>query len=335
MDYIIDNINNVSQHQPEQNLQDQRKAEESTRFYHQLWQKANDINQWATSEINNNNAPIQPLKTMIQQLENGEGAFLWDTIIQSLKMEDSLILNVFMPRANYDMLTDHATNVAILSLRLGLSTELYSHGKLIQLGTAALVHDLGMAGIQKSILSQSANLSEEQTEEFMRHIPLGTKILSKLGEEYDWLTTICSQEHERENGQGFPAGLAQDQIHHMSKIIGLTDTLESMTHPPWEMSPMDAIQTLITTQKKLFSASLLKILLKELSPFPPGTYVRLNSKEIGQIIEISKGHPLRPSLKIIFDASGIPLKNPKIVHLKSKPLLYIVGSVKKSMFHSI
>ncbi|MGA1826331.1 MAG: HD-GYP domain-containing protein [bacterium] len=310
---------------------DKENQRNSNLLYEQLRQKANDIFMWATSSIEDKNAPIQPLKELIQKLEGGGCASFWNNIIKSLEMDDGLIFNVFGTRGKYDILTDHATNVAILSLKIGMATGIYSHNKLIQLGIAALVHDLGMAAVPKSILTKNDNLSEEQTKEFIKHIPIGTSVLSGLGEQYNWLATICHQEHERENGQGFPAGLEGDQINHMAKIIGLTDTLESMVHPPWEMSPIDAIQTIITTQKKLFSISLVKILLKELSPFPTGSYVRINSKEIGQIIGTSKNHPLRPIIKIIIDSSGIPLKEAKIVNLKSKPLLYIVGSATQSM----
>lgn len=296
-------------------------------LYKQLWRKAKDIYGWAVAFSKSQKGSIDRLKKLIQQIEKDE---IWSKLMESLAMEDDLLFNVFMPKEKYDILTHHPVNVAILSIKLGMAINKYSEDEIKQLGLAALVHDIGMAGILMSIMNKETDLSEKEKKAIENHPSIARSYLSQLGKEYEWLSVICYQEHERENGKGYPDGLAKDQIHVMAKIIGLMDTVDAMVHPrPWKKThpPPDAIESLLSTQKDFFSPDLVKTFLREVSPFPPGSFVQLNSKEIGQVTGIVKKHPLRPDLIVHFDSSGVQLKKTKIIKLSVNPFLHIVGSL--------
>ncbi|MGA1840864.1 MAG: HD-GYP domain-containing protein [bacterium] len=295
-------------------------------LYKQLWHKAKDIYGWAVAFNTDKKATFDRLKKLIRQVEKDE---LMSKIMGNLSMGDDLLFNVFMPKEKYDILTHHSVNVTILSLKLGMAIKEYSEAELKQLGLAALVHDIGMGSIAMSIINKETNLSDKEKKAIARHPNIGRAYLSELGEAYEWLATICYQEHERENGQGYPEGLAEDQINLMAKIIGLADTVDAMVHPrPWKktQSPPDAIESILGTQKDFFSPELVKTLLREISPFPPGSYIQLNSKEIGQVIGIAKQYPLRPDILIYFDSNRIQLKRPKVIKLSTNPFLQIRGS---------
>lgn len=296
-------------------------------LYHQLWHKAKEIYGWALAYSKHNTGSIDTLKGLIQNLERDP---IWTKITDSLKNGDELIFNVFMPSPKYDILVNHPVNVSILSLKLGLAIKDFSEKELKRLGLAALVHDLGMGGILTSIMNKADNLSESEVRAIEKHPAVGKSYISQLGRDYEWLAELCYQEHERENGQGYPRGLSQDQIHPMAKIIGLMDTVDAMIHPrPWKKSlpPPDVIQTLLTTQKEYFSSELVKALIREVSPFPPGSFVRLNSKEIAQVFRVNKRYPLRPDIIVYYDSNGIPLSEPKIIQLETHPILHIGGSM--------
>jgi HD-GYP domain-containing protein (c-di-GMP phosphodiesterase class II) len=214
-------------------------------LYKQLWRKAKDIYGWAVTFNSNKKVSFDRLRKLVRQIEKDE---LLSKIMENLSMGDELLFNVFMPKEKYDILTHHSVNVTILSLKLGMAINQYSEKELRQLGLAALVHDIGMGSISMSIINKETNLSDKEKKAIERHPYIGKSYLSQLGEEYEWLSTICYQEHERENGQGYPEGLFEDQIHLMAKIIGLADTVDAMVHPrPWKKTqpPPDAIESIL------------------------------------------------------------------------------------------
>ena len=228
--------------------------------------------------------------------------------------------------------------MTILSLKLGLGINGFSEDDLKELGLAALVHDIGLAGIPMSIMEKDTLFSDDERETIESHPSIGKSYLSQLGENYEWLSTVCYQEHEREMDRDILKGLAKDQINLMAKLVGLMDTVEAMIHPRrWKktLPPPEAIQILLTTQKDFFARHLVKALIREVSPFPPGSFVRLNSNEIGQIIGINNRYPLRPNLIIYFDSNTIPLSEPKIIQLETNPILYITGAVETDTIPSL
>jgi hypothetical protein len=71
---------------------------------------------------------------------------------------------------------------------------------------------------------------------------------------------------------------------------------------------------------------LVKALLNDVTVFPPGTMVRLNSGEIGSVVAVNRNHPLRPRVQIVAGKTG-PLATRKITDLSEAPFLYITGPV--------
>ena len=74
---------------------------------------------------------------------------------------------------------------------------------------------------------------------------------------------------------------------------------------------------------------LVKALLNDITVFPPGTIVRLNTGEIGAVIAVNRNHPLRPRVEIVDGKTG-PLATPKIVDLSEAPFLYVTGPVSET-----
>jgi hypothetical protein len=74
-----------------------------------------------------------------------------------------------------------------------------------------------------------------------------------------------------------------------------------------------------------FSPALIKALLAEVSVFPPGTLVRLNTGEIGQVTAVNSDHPLRPRVEVVSDSKGNRPAKRTTVDLAEAPFLYIEG----------
>jgi hypothetical protein len=83
----------------------------------------------------------------------------------------------------------------------------------------------------------------------------------------------------------------------------------------------------VKTRNDQFPSALVKALLSEISVFPPGTVVRLNTDEVGRVIAVNRNHPLRPKVEVVADGKGQRLPAPKLLDLAEAPFLYITGPV--------
>lgn len=138
---------------------------------------------------------------------------------------------------------------------------------------------------------------------------------------------------------GFPEELTKKikPDREMSEVVRLADVYDAMTHPPFYrhgMIPYDALEEIISSDK-FFDRRLIKILLDEVSFYPKGSWVQLSSKEIGKVIKINKGQLLRPTVEVVIDWEGSPLKEPKIVDLAQKQLIHVLRPLSREEINQI
>jgi len=127
---------------------------------------------------------------------------------------------------------------------------------------------------------------------------------------------------------GFPEelveGIKRDQK--IEEIIRLADIYDAITHPPTYrngMIPRETLESMISCYD-FVDRGLLKIILEEISLYPKGTWVQLSTKEIGRVIKVNRGLPLRPTVEIFVDWEGRHLEEPKTVDLSQKTLIRVV-----------
>ena len=227
----------------------------------------------------------------------------------------------------------HLFNHMVYSLKLGFGLK-WPQDRIVRLGVAALIHDIGMCTIPQHIRHKEGKLTSEELAEIRNHPQYGMEIISHIyGEPFHWLAEAIYHEHERENGRGYPQGLSGNQISEYAKIIGLADVYEALTHHRphrKRMLPHKAVQKIVQAQKVQFHQRLLKVMIEELSVFSLNSLVRLNSNAIGRESETISGQPLRPVVQLIFDADGNEIMEDRYIALKEFSLLYIGDEVEES-----
>jgi diguanylate cyclase (GGDEF)-like protein/putative nucleotidyltransferase with HDIG domain len=92
---------------------------------------------------------------------------------------------------------------------------------------AGLLHDIGKVGVPDPILRKPGLLHDAETTEMRKHPELGARILA--GANLDDLSGWVLAHHERPDGQGYPAGLAGDEIPVEARILAVADAFEAMT----------------------------------------------------------------------------------------------------------
>lgn len=223
----------------------------------------------------------------------------------------------------------HSVNVCIYALRIGEGMGL-KRDRLVDLGVAALLHDVGMARLPETLIEKREKLTPAELTELRQHPAYGHEMLSQLTEDYRWLAEVALQEQEREDGSGYPRGLKGDQIQEYARIIAVADCFAGLTRSRPDrkgMMPFEAVRFILQSQRTQLYHKAIKALVTKLTAFPLRTKVRLNSGAIGLVVKTFEAQPLRPAVAVICDSQGNLLDSPKIVDLREMPILHIAGAI--------
>lgn len=94
---------------------------------------------------------------------------------------------------------------------------------------AAPLHDVGKIGIPDRVLNKPGKLDAEEWSIMQTHARMGFELLNKSEKRILKLGAIIAHEHhERWDGQGYPRGLAGEQIHIAGRIVALADVLDAL-----------------------------------------------------------------------------------------------------------
>ncbi len=103
------------------------------------------------------------------------------------------------------------------------------------LGRSAPLHDIGKVGIPDSILLKPGKLNAREWEVMKTHAEIGAATLEGVALNntcQDFLLMGCEIarcHHERWDGEGYPAGLAGDEIPLSARILSLADVYDALT----------------------------------------------------------------------------------------------------------
>ena len=222
----------------------------------------------------------------------------------------------------------HSVNVAIYTIKVGEGMN-YNREQLIDLGVSALLHDVGMVTLPEDIFTKG-ELTKEDIDTLRQHPLKGRQILTDLGEQFRWLADVAYQEHEREDGSGYPEGLSGGDIHEYARIVSVADTYAGLTRSRPErrgLLPFEAVKEILQNHKPKFDTRIVRVLLRKLSAFPIGSLVKLNSGAIGKVIETDEANQLRPVIQIHYDAQGHKVDDERIIQLREYPVLHVTDVI--------
>ncbi len=95
---------------------------------------------------------------------------------------------------------------------------------------ASPLHDIGKIGVADAILLKAGPLSPEEWQIMKQHTVIGAEILSGTDDELlEMARVIALTHHERWDGEGYPAGLAGDDIPLCGRIASVCDVYDALT----------------------------------------------------------------------------------------------------------
>lgn len=111
-----------------------------------------------------------------------------------------------------------------LSIAEGLGERVH----LDKLRMGSTLHDIGKIGVRESTLNKDGPLTEAEMRHVQDHTIIGERIVLPATDDKDILGIIRSH-HEWWNGEGYPDGLAGEEIPYMARIVAVADCLDAMT----------------------------------------------------------------------------------------------------------
>ena len=101
-------------------------------------------------------------------------------------------------------------------------------GDVLELVTAALVHDAGMLAVPDDIFLKHDWLTPDEKQVVRQHVQYGLTMLKGLGFSGTVLD-VAGKHHERSNGSGYPEGLESPSIPRAAKIVMVCDVYGALT----------------------------------------------------------------------------------------------------------
>lgn len=147
--------------------------------------------------------------------------------------------------------------------------------KLIQIGWASSLHDIGKIAIPDTIILKPAKLTQDEFELIKSHTTKGAEIIQhrvRLNDRaiYDYAYDIARHHHEKYDGKGYPDGLKGDEISIAAQIVSLVDVYDALTSKRvYKMAyePDRAFQMILNGHSGTFSPKLLKAFAEVKSSF--------------------------------------------------------------------
>ncbi|HZC75920.1 MAG TPA: HD domain-containing phosphohydrolase, partial [Gaiellaceae bacterium] len=173
--------------------------------------------------------------------------------------------------ANDEYTSTHARWITDLSLRVGRELGLDERTlKCLELG--ALLHDIGKIGIPSDVLSKPGRLTAAERRLVQTHPELGERIIGPI-DRLQVVRPIVRHCHERWDGQGYPDGVAGEDIPLESRIIFVCDAYHAMTTDrPYRrrLSHREAVRRLGEGAGSQFDPHVVEVALRVLEQQPEG-----------------------------------------------------------------
>ena len=211
----------------------------------------------------------------------------------------------------------HSLNVCIFALTFGRYLGL-NEDELNELGIGALLHDIGKMRVPLEVLNKEGKLSDEEYTMVRQHAQHGYEILLETRDLPPSTIEIAYTHHERKNGNGYPCGLQNDEIHLYARIVSIVDIYDAITSDRvyhHGMNTLDALKNMFEWREHDLDSELVECFIRCLGIYPIGSLVEMSNGEVGIVISVAQGRRLTPIVMLVRDKNKQPMLPPRVVDL--------------------
>ncbi|MDC7231737.1 MAG: HD-GYP domain-containing protein [Spirochaetales bacterium] len=306
-----------------QNIKEQEGLQRARKFYSEMLDFTTKVlNRFKDDNILNLNILTEEVKKAIAMIRE----------------DDKYVLRFqeILPPEGSDYMYNHSVKTTILALSIGDRLKMPNH-KLIELGIASLIHEVGMLQIPSKIYEKEGALSEAEKKVINAHTLLGFRSLRDFSLPRDILLGVL-EHHERNDGSGYPQGLNNTRISQFGKIIAVACSyVAQISNRPFR-SGRDghtSLTGMLREMRSHYDEDVMKALLTLLSIYPLGSYVTLENGYTGIVTETNDKDFRYPTVKILLDKNKNALQDQPVVQTSEGGEMKIVSVLNNTEINQI
>ena len=189
---------------------------------------------------------------------------------------------------------NHSLNVAFISMLICRWCNLDNH-LIASAIKAGLLHDIGLLNLSFDPFDPSFTRNADEQAEYEKHPIYSYNLVSKLKDLDPIIPKAILAHHEHCDGSGFPVHISSPYINLLGKILGLADTYDLLRH---KHHIFDTLKILLLDLLPQFDPKLLLTFCTNIATYYVGTFVILNTGEIGEVVFVNPQCLYRPIIKI-------------------------------------
>jgi putative nucleotidyltransferase with HDIG domain len=211
----------------------------------------------------------------------------------------------------------HSIAVCVLALTFGRHLGL-PRDDMERLGLATLLQDIGKLEVPAALLDKPGNLTDAELTVARRHVAYSVELLKQHPHFPKRALKIIASHHERYDGSGYPRGIKGDQISFLATIAGIVDVYDAMVSDRPQrarMTSFEALSRIYEMRYREFPGAIVEHFIHCVGIFPIGTFVRLNTGDVGVVVARNRVHQLKPRVMVVHDAERGRMGDPPTVDL--------------------
>lgn len=228
----------------------------------------------------------------------GQARELTSAMLDKMLVDGEMCIRMLSTQAG-DKAAAHALNVSVIVLLLGRSLGM-SREDLMDLGTGALLHDVGKIDLPTRVHHPEEGFSHAELKAYRDHVSLGVARGRQMQLSPAALQ-VLAQHHELADGSGFPQRLPLDALSPLARMVALVNRYDNLCNPGprgTACTPHEAVSVLFSQSRGKFDMPLLSGFIRMMGVYPAGSVVQLTDDRYALVDQVNSSRPLKPRVLV-------------------------------------